>query len=53
MPLRPGCTIQVLQANIGELIAEGYEQAQAVAIALDYMRKQGCDVSTIAPTSAS
>lgn len=53
MPLRPGCTIQVLQSNIAELVKDGYSQEQAVAIAYDFLRQQGCDVSMIAPTSAS
>lgn len=53
MPLMPGCSPQTLQANIEKLISEGYPREQAVAIALDYQKTQGCNISSITPTSAS
>lgn len=35
MPLREGCSQDIIQANIGQLISEGYPPDQAAAIAYD------------------
>jgi hypothetical protein len=32
----------VLSQNVKKLMAEGYDRKQAIAIALDHQRKQGC-----------
>lgn len=47
MPLQDGCEPDVISANIAQLIAEGYARPVAVAIALDYARKQGCELDNI------
>ena len=47
MPLKNGCDYKVVSENVKKLMGEGYEQKQAVAIALDHARKQGCDMSKI------
>lgn len=39
MPLKPGSDKATIAANIRELIASGYPQKQAVAIALSNARK--------------
>lgn len=43
MPLRNGCSDAILSKNIAKLIKEGRPRDQAVAIALDHARRQGCD----------
>lgn len=47
MPLRDGCNYRVISENIRKLTSEGYDIKQAVAIALDHARKQGCDMRKI------
>lgn len=42
MPLKNGCSDAVLSANIKKLMDEGYDRKQAIAIALDHRKKQGC-----------
>lgn len=42
MPLKNGCSRDVIKANIVELIKKGHSNKQAVAIALDHASKQGC-----------
>ncbi len=39
MPLKKGCSKQVISDNIRELIAAGHPQKQAIAIALSEARK--------------
>lgn len=53
MPLANGCSLQIIQQNIAELVASGYPRSQAVAIALDHARKQDCDLSAIIPNVTS
>lgn len=47
MPLEDGCEKDIIEANIAQLIAEGYKRPVAIAVALDHARKQGCEVSNI------
>lgn len=42
MPLKDGCDDDIVSENIAKLVAEGYSREQAVAIALEHKRKQGC-----------
>jgi ribosomal protein L12E/L44/L45/RPP1/RPP2 len=41
MPLKPGSSKEVIEANIKELIAAGHDPAQAAAIAYANARKYG------------
>lgn len=43
MPLANGCDEASTSANIEKLISEGYDRDQAVAIALEHKRRQGCE----------
>lgn len=43
MPLKNGCSRDVIRENIAELMKKGRPQKQAVAIALEHARKQGCE----------
>ena len=43
-PLQKGCARDVVGKNISTMMREGRKQPQAVAIALDTARRQGCDV---------
>lgn len=45
MPLLEGCSKQAIDSNIRKLMSEGYEREQAVAIAMDYAREQGCNIN--------
>ena len=40
MPLQPGSDQETISANIKKLMEEGKSQEQAVAIALDYARRE-------------
>lgn len=44
MPLNDGCSPDAISGNIAKLMEEGRERKQAVAIAYEHARKQGCDV---------
>jgi hypothetical protein len=39
MPLNKGCSVTAFRNNISQLVGEGYPQDQAVAIALETLRK--------------
>lgn len=45
MPLNNGCDDDAISSNIEKLVSEGYKRRQAVAIALDHARRQGCKIS--------
>lgn len=47
MPLADGCSKTTIDANIAQLVAEGYARPVAVAIALEHARRQGCDVDDV------
>lgn len=47
MPLKNGCGYDVVRSNVKKMIDEGKPMKQAVAIALDHARRQGCDVKKI------
>lgn len=44
MPLKNGCSKKTISDNVAMLIREGRPRDQAVAIALDHARRQGCDI---------
>ena len=44
MPLKSGCSKETRSENISELRHSGKPLNQAIAIALDYARKQGCKI---------
>lgn len=44
MPMRKGCSSKVRSQNISELRRSGRELDQAIAIAMDFARKQGCKI---------
>lgn len=52
MPLQDGCEPDVISANIAQLIAEGYARPVAVAVAIEYARQQGCEISSDADDAA-
>ena len=39
MPLNSGCSITALRRNISELIGKGYPKDQAVAVAIDSLKR--------------
>lgn len=47
MPLKNGCEYEIIRENVSKLMKEGRPQKQAVAIALDHAKRQGCDVKQI------
>jgi hypothetical protein len=47
MPLKNGCDYKIVRENVSKLVQEGRPLKQAVAIALDHAREQGCDVKKI------
>ena len=47
MPLKNGCDYKIVRENVSKLVREGRPMKQAVAIALDHARRQGCDVGKI------
>lgn len=42
MPLKRGCSNKVRSENVSELVHSGRKIEQAVAIAIDFARKQKC-----------
>jgi len=47
MPLKNGCDRETIRDNVAKLIREGRKRDQAVAIALDHAKQQGCDVKAM------
>ena len=45
MPLKNGCDGATIHQNISELVRAGHDIKQAIAIALDHARKQGCNIA--------
>lgn len=52
MPLKNGCDYKIIQENVRSEYKKGKPLKQAVAIALDHARRQGCDVSEIRSAAA-
>lgn len=47
MPLKNGCDYKVMQENISKLVREGRKQDQAIAIAIQHAKDQGCDMQSL------
>lgn len=44
MPLKKGCSNKVRSENVSELVNSGRKLSQAIAISLDFARRQKCKV---------